>query len=164
MATKGTPITLPFAVRDVANNQPKVGETPGTLTLRWVKDGVSAAPTNAPAEIDAANAKGQYKVVLTAAECTCDVGMICGVSSNSGVEVIDKTITFEPPPDALLDLAAGVEAGLTFRQFLRLAAAVLLGKSSGGGSVYRDTNDTKARVTATVDSGGNRTSVSRDPT
>ncbi len=65
---------------------------------------------------------------------------------------------------ALLDLADGVETGLTPRQFARLAAAVLLGKSSGGGAVYRDTNDTKARVTATLDGLGNRTAVTRDAT
>jgi uncharacterized protein YcfJ len=65
---------------------------------------------------------------------------------------------------ALLDLANGVEAGLTPRQFARLAAAVLLGKSSGGGAVYRDTGDTKDRVTATMDGSGNRVAVTRDPT
>lgn len=64
---------------------------------------------------------------------------------------------------ALLDLAAGVESGLTVRQFARLAAAVLFGKSSGGGGTFRDTNDTKNRVVAAM-SGGSRTSVTRDAT
>jgi hypothetical protein len=68
----------------------------------------------------------------------------------------------------IFDLAAGVEAGLTMRQALRIAIAVLAGKSSGwpaGGAseIFRDTNDTKDRVTATVDADGNRTAVTLDP-
>jgi hypothetical protein len=69
--------------------------------------------------------------------------------------------------DALLDRAAGVETGLTFRQAMRLIAAVLLGKASGMSSttaVFRDTNDTKDRIQATVDADGNRSSVIKDAT
>lgn len=69
--------------------------------------------------------------------------------------------------DALLDRAAGVETGLTVRQAFRLVAAVLLGKASGLGTttaVYRDTGDTKDRVTATVDTSGNRSAVTKDAT
>lgn len=67
--------------------------------------------------------------------------------------------------DALLDRANGVETGMTPRQTLRLASSVLLGKSSGhpGSPVYRDVNDTKNRVVATVAS-GNRSVVTLDPT
>jgi hypothetical protein len=69
--------------------------------------------------------------------------------------------------DALLDRTAGVETGLTVRQAFRLWASVLLGKLSGGGTateVFRDVNDTKDRVTATVDASGNRTAVTKDAT
>lgn len=65
---------------------------------------------------------------------------------------------------ALLDLAAGVETNLTPRQLLRLIAAVIAGKSSGGGGTYRDYNDTKNRIVATIDGGNNRTAVTRDVT
>ena len=68
---------------------------------------------------------------------------------------------------ALLDLAAGVETGLTVRQYCRLTAAVQLGKASGletTSAIYRDFGDTKDRITATVDSNGNRTAVTRDAT
>lgn len=67
----------------------------------------------------------------------------------------------------LLDLAAGVETGHTLRQTLRLMASVLVGKVSGAGTgteVFRDVNDTKDRVTATVDLDGNRTAITRDAT
>ncbi len=65
---------------------------------------------------------------------------------------------------ALLDLAAGVETSLTLRQFARLVAAVLLGKSSNSGATFRDTGDTKNRLVATVDASGNRTAITRDAT
>jgi hypothetical protein len=68
--------------------------------------------------------------------------------------------------DALLDRAAGVETGLTPRQALRLFAAALLGKVSGAAAnapKFRDTGDTKDRITATTDADGNRTSVTLDP-
>lgn len=60
-----------------------------------------------------------------------------------------------------------VEGSYTMRQYLRLFASVLLGKASGLATttaVYRDTADTKARVTATVDADGNRSAVTLDAT
>lgn len=64
----------------------------------------------------------------------------------------------------LLDLTAGVETSLTLRQALRGIAAVMLGKSSGSGANFRDTNDTKTRIAATLDSSGNRTAITLDLT
>ncbi|MPZ36683.1 MAG: hypothetical protein GEU95_01250 [Rhizobiales bacterium] len=69
--------------------------------------------------------------------------------------------------DGVLDRANGVETGLTFRQWLRLAASALFGKASGldtTTAIYRDVNDTKDRITATVDVNGNRSAVTRDAT
>lgn len=61
-----------------------------------------------------------------------------------------------------------VEGTITLRQAMRLMLAVLTGKSSGGGTttiVFRDIGDTKNRISATVDSDGNRTAVgTRDGT
>lgn len=64
--------------------------------------------------------------------------------------------------NALLDCASGTEANLTFRQWLRLGAAVLFGKATGGGTTtmtYRDFGDTADRVVATVTSDGDRSAV-----
>lgn len=64
--------------------------------------------------------------------------------------------------DALLDRAAGVETGMTPRQSLRVMLSALCGKLSGAGTAtvkIRDTNDTKDRITATVDTVGDRTAV-----
>lgn len=65
----------------------------------------------------------------------------------------------------ILDQANGVETDLTVRQALRLISAALAGKISGAPGTtitIRDVNDTKNRVTATVDSNGNRTALTLD--
>ncbi|RLG43410.1 MAG: hypothetical protein DRN81_06560 [Thermoproteota archaeon] len=67
--------------------------------------------------------------------------------------------------DAILDEV--VEDSTTFRQMLRIIFAALAGKSSGGGTTtvkFRDIADTKDRITATVDSDGNRTDITLDGT
>lgn len=67
----------------------------------------------------------------------------------------------------LLDLAAGVETNLTIRQAMRLFVSALANKVAGGGTntvSFRDYNDTKNRITATVDGFGNRSAITRDVT
>ena len=58
-----------------------------------------------------------------------------------------------------------LEGTLTGRQFMRIFMAVLAGESAGGGTstiTFRDLADTKDRISATIDSGRNRTAVTRD--
>jgi hypothetical protein len=65
--------------------------------------------------------------------------------------------------DSILD--DPVEGSYTMRQLLRLMASALLGKASGGGTAtitFRDLGDSKDRITATVTSNGNRTTVVLD--
>ncbi len=67
--------------------------------------------------------------------------------------------------DALLDRADAIETGLTPRQALRLLASALAGKLSGAATTtitIRNTADSKTRITATVDSDGNRSAVTYD--
>lgn len=66
-----------------------------------------------------------------------------------------------------LVLAATVEGSTTVAESLRLANATLGGKASGldtTTAVYRDLADSKNRISATVDTNGNRTAVTRDLT
>jgi hypothetical protein len=69
---------------------------------------------------------------------------------------------------AVMDTTAGIETGLTFRQSVRLASAVLFGRRSGTGSGTEVFNaavtNAKARVTGTIDGNGNRTNVTTDAT
>jgi hypothetical protein len=60
-----------------------------------------------------------------------------------------------------------VDGTTTFRQSVRLQNSALAGKASGLGTttaVFRDLADTKNRISATVDTDGNRTAVTRDVT
>lgn len=66
---------------------------------------------------------------------------------------------------AKTDLIPGTIDGKTFSELITLIAAVLLGKASGLATttaVYRAVDDSKARVTATVDADGNRAAVTLD--
>lgn len=93
MPSKGNGLTVAFLAWDTTNSVPKTGDA-ANFTLRWIKDGVSAVPTNAPAsEVDSTNAPGIYKITLTNTEMNCDFGMLCGKSSSSG-------ITLQPVPIA----------------------------------------------------------------
>lgn len=68
---------------------------------------------------------------------------------------------------AKTDLIPGTQDGLTFAQQMVLVAAVLLGKASGMATttaVFRAADDSKDRVTATVDGDGNRSAVTLDAT
>lgn len=65
-------------------------------------------------------------------------------------------------PDILDETIDGI---YTIDDILKLSAAVLAGKVSGGGTntiVYRDLSDTLDRITATVDTDGNRLAIIRN--
>lgn len=68
--------------------------------------------------------------------------------------------------DAFWDVADGIETGLTPRQAMKLLTSALAGKISGGGTttitIRNAVADTKPRITATVDSSGNRTAITYD--
>ena len=58
-----------------------------------------------------------------------------------------------------------VEGTTTLRQAIRLVLSFVGAKVSGGATTtitYRDIGDTKDRITATVDSSGNRSAVTLD--
>jgi hypothetical protein len=85
------------------------------------------------------------------------------------VDVNDKTgfglAAGEYTSIAAAVLAAVVSGTVTVAKALRAIVAFCAGKSSGGGSasiVFRDLDDTKNVLTATCDTGGNRTAVVRD--
>lgn len=94
MASRGQSLTITYVAWDTAGNQGKTGDV-ANHTLRWIKDGTAAAPSNSPGEVDPTNAPGVYKITLTAGECTCHVGVLAGVSSTSGVSIIPLAVTFE---------------------------------------------------------------------
>lgn len=90
-----------------------------------------------------------------------------GVRTAVGLASANLDTQFSNIPAGILDLAAGIETGLTVRQGLRLIVAAEGGKTSGGGTTtftIRNIGDSKDRVTATVDEDGNRSAVTLDLT
>jgi len=74
-----------------------------------------------------------------------------------------KTDNLPSDPVAISSI---VEGTITVQQALRILLAAMAGKATGGGTtsvIFRDTTDSKDRITATVDSNGNRSAVTLDP-
>lgn len=100
---------------------------------------------------------GQYAVNLVGANNNIsdvtNVNQVSVRSSNSagmivvGGDAVDPFETYEAWP------------GYTYKRLMRAMASVLTGKSSGGGTTFRDLPDTADQVTGTVDSNKDRTSV-----
>ena len=109
MATRGTAHTIEYWAFDTTAKTGKTGDV-ANHTLRWIKDGVSAAPFNAPAEVDATNCPGLYKLALTAAECTCDRGVLHGKSSTANVVIAPSPESFE---SAKIDLIGSATMAVT---------------------------------------------------
>lgn len=110
MAAKGKSITLTYVAWNSSTNAPVTGDV-ANHTLRLVKDGTSAAPTNTPTEVDAVNAKGVYKLVLTSAETLFDVVTVCGVSATANVVLISTQVGFESTGVVTAGTAAAAAAG-----------------------------------------------------
>ena len=77
-----------------------------------------------------------------------------------------RTLTANPGPSSATIATAvmtyAVETGWTMEQMMRILSAVLAGKVSGAGTTtetFRGINDDVNRVTATVDTNGNRTAI-----
>lgn len=67
--------------------------------------------------------------------------------------------------DGILDTPDGVEINLTMRQTFRLLVAALAGKLAGAGSgteTFRNFNDDKNRIVASLDGDGNRLTITVD--
>lgn len=107
MASRGQSVTVTYIAWDTSANAGKTGDVLNH-TLRVVKDGTSAAPTNSPTEVDSVNAPGIYKLTLTATECTADCVVVCGKSSTASVSIMPITVMFEQLPTAAPTAAGGV--------------------------------------------------------
>lgn len=84
----------------------------------------------------------------------------------ASITVTGDLLTSANIADVILDDADGVETGLTVRQALRIIAAAVAGKVSGGGTTtitFRNAlADDTNRIVATVDNDGNRTAITLD--
>ena len=112
MSTRGVSFYGTYIAWDTNASAFKTGDV-ANHTIRWIKDGVSAAATNTPAEVDAANCPGLYKVLITDGEADCKAGEVGGKSSTSNVVIVPTAYTFDA---ALKPLTYGVFAGVSATQ------------------------------------------------
>ncbi len=119
------------------------------------------------AALNAAGSAGDpWATGLPGAYAPGEAGFILGTNLDAVLSVVAAALpTAAENATELLDQAAGVETNRTIRQALRLILASAAAKLSGAATatvVIRDTNDTKNRITATVDQYGNRSAVTYD--
>ena len=135
----------------------------GRVTVGSIVNGAIAAATFAANALDAVWST-VTRTLTTDPWATSLPGSYA--SGTAGNIVGNNSPSAQAIADAVMD-AENVETGLTFRQWLRLTGAVLLGKTSGSplGTVFRAAvSDVKVRVTSADDVNGNRTSITYDPT
>lgn len=140
------------------------------LTLRTDVDDLQ---TRIPATLDGGNMRSSVKAmdndIITAAVLAASA--ITEIQSGLAVPGSAMTLTAgerDAIAAAFLDLADAIETGLTPRQAMRLFASALAGVLSGAATntvtIRNAVANSKARITATVDSDGNRTAVVTDTT
>lgn len=94
MAIRGVSLTITYTAWNTSTNAPQTGDV-SNHTIKVCKDGVEATATNSPSEVDSTNFKGEYKLVLTSTEMTCDFITIGGVSSTANVVIVPVKIATE---------------------------------------------------------------------
>jgi len=155
---------------DGAAGVAKTGDA-ANITAEISKDGAASAATNDvnPTELDATDHPGIYIFDLTQAETNADLVVITPVSATADIvirPIIATPTLLTVAPPTVADIT-GVEVdndgtAISLGGALKLILSVLTGKASGGGTttlVFRDIADAKDRISATVDSNGNRTAI-----
>lgn len=145
---------------------------------------LSAAQVNTEADTALTDYDGPTNAELATALGTADDAVLVAIAAQNNLSQanirtavglasanldtqLDALPTANENATAVLDLAAGVETGLTLRQALRLLVAAEAGKLSGAATttiVIRNFGDSKDRITATVDASGNRSAIATDLT
>jgi hypothetical protein len=94
MALKNQALILVYRAWNASTGLPVTGDS-ANHTLRLIRDGVAAAPTNAPAEVDATNAPGEYSLSLTAAEMNANSVTLSGKSATANVVILGQQVITE---------------------------------------------------------------------
>lgn len=139
------------------------------LSAAGVRAAVGLASANLDTQLDALPTNAELATALGTADdaVLAQVALVKAKTDNlpAAPAAVGDIPTANQNADALLDQAAGVETNRTLRQAFRLMLAALVGKASGMATTtatFRDTNDSKDRIVATVDADGNRSAVTLD--
>lgn len=151
-----------YRARDDDGNAAGTAITLATMTRgTWASGGF--------VEKDATNMPGVYEFGVPnnalASGSETVVIILKGASNMAPVVLEIQLVAFDPQEATAGVLVGEVENSLTLTAVLRGMFAALTGKASGldtTTAVYRDNADTKDRITATVDTDGNRSAVTLD--
>ena len=164
--TAGTGRSFDWSVRRVDTAMGTAGLTATAVDDIWdeATSGHSTAGTTGKALTDAGSAGDPWSTAVPGSYTSGTAGYRIGNAlSNSGTVTLGAT-----GMDNVLDATSGIETGLTLRGALRLMAAAVAGKISGGGTTtvtFRNAvADGKNRIVATVDTNGNRSAITYDLT
>ena len=133
---------------------PKTGLSP-TVTIHNLTDGTEDVSDAAMTEVG----DGGYKYNFTSWDKTKQYYYVCDSVTLTGKERYSYGVIER------MELGTEMEGTLTLQAVLRILLSYVAGKASGGGSTpikFRDQADGKDRINMTVDSNGNRTSVTVD--
>lgn len=121
-------------------------------------------------EVDATNMPGVYRLDLSDAICATGVNSVVVMlkgAANMAPVVLEIQLTSYDPNDAGAEIADAVldevvMGSYTLRQLVKVLAAKMAGKATGGGTTtitYRGVDDASNVIVETVDSSGNRSAV-----
>lgn len=130
---------------------PRTGDAGNISNFVALNAAGDAAAANSPAEVDATNLPGVYRLLLSQAETNADSLVVGGTSSTSDTEVDPVQV------HTTIDTVDG----LTLASFRETILAILAGiviKTSTGAS-FKAQDGTTEKVGVTHDSVGNRTVV-----
>ena len=102
MAIKNQVLTVSYYAWDTGESEGKTGDV-AQHTIYVAIDGVANAADNSPAEVDATNLPGVYKIELTAAEMNGDHILVSGVSATADIIIVPISITTERGNLATID-------------------------------------------------------------
>lgn len=135
-----------------------VGQAVGTARANAVTNGAGSMPRAKATRL-------VNSLTLINGEATTVFGPMRGRARAGSVIKVNE-LTQDDVTGAVLESV--IEPGLTLRQALRLLAASMAGKLTGGGStevtIRNAVADSKDRIVATVDSSGNRSAITYDLT
>lgn len=169
----GSPtLTLTGYITDIANNiltdTAEIGAAGAGLTDLGGMSTSMKGEVNAEADTAISDASLSTAAALATVDANVDAILL-----DTGTDgVVLSTSTIQSIADGILDRSDGVEPASsgterTVRESLRIILSATAGKVSGAATttmLFRDSNDSKNRITATVDADGNRSAITLDDT
>ena len=165
MALYGNTLTVPYVAWDTDANAPALNDA-ANHTMRLIRDGVAAAPTNDPVDVE----NGACALTLTAVEMQAGTVMVEGTSITPNVIILPLTIITERGPGTNT-VTVTVTDGTTVYEGVRVTVnnqtetglpEMLLTDENGQAVFYRANGDWRAIAADNGSQGGGATNFTVD--